>query len=519
MARIRLRTQVWWWSLISLLCVAALVACGAGGGGLNGSNGNNLPGGGSPSGGLGTDGAGGLGATQGGIQDLTYARQLVDNGQVPPPEAFVAEGLFSEYDLALSSAPTAGRLGLSQGVGVAPLTDGTAAAWVQLSMSTDVDLASWTVPDLAVVFCLDVSGSMAWDYGEGDLAYPPAGVLSRRLVSAIANQLRTTDQVGIVSFAANATTTYPLTAGGDQAGVQDALDAMPTGGSTDLLAGLTAAFDLVRAADAALTRRVILLSDQQPNLSLSRQRGLEQLVADAAANGLGLTVVSLGLGLSQDLTLKLSAQPGGNAFAVFDRNDVDRLVADQWPFLAVPLASDLRLQVQLPAGWQVADSFGFGGGVTPSGVDLQVTSVFLSRRHGALLLQLAPPAGGVQPFATEVGFSYALPDSTPPPATLTAEYTGEATDAGGRWFSEPTVGKTVALALLVTAMHDAAVRYGSDQAGAVALLDQAVTRFDADVASLGDAALADESTFAHKLLALLRQGAEQGSLYGAVELP
>ena len=45
--------------------------------------------------------AGDLGATQGGVQDLGSARELIDNGRVPPPESFVVEGMYSEHDLGL----------------------------------------------------------------------------------------------------------------------------------------------------------------------------------------------------------------------------------------------------------------------------------------------------------------------------------------------------------------------------------------------------------------------------------
>lgn len=41
-----------------------------------------------PVGGLPSD----FGATQGGVQDMGFARELIASGQVPPPEAFVVEG-------------------------------------------------------------------------------------------------------------------------------------------------------------------------------------------------------------------------------------------------------------------------------------------------------------------------------------------------------------------------------------------------------------------------------------------
>ncbi len=49
-------------------------------------------------------GGGEFGATAGGVKDLALARELVKAGQVPPPEALLVEGAFSEHDLPLTGA-------------------------------------------------------------------------------------------------------------------------------------------------------------------------------------------------------------------------------------------------------------------------------------------------------------------------------------------------------------------------------------------------------------------------------
>ena len=74
--------------LAILLCAAT--ACGGGDFG-----------GGSP---------GEFGATPGGVKDMGLARELVANGKVPPPEAFVVEGMFAEHDLGLVGQSCASEL-------------------------------------------------------------------------------------------------------------------------------------------------------------------------------------------------------------------------------------------------------------------------------------------------------------------------------------------------------------------------------------------------------------------------
>ena len=65
-------------------------------------------------GGIGTGGAGDFGATPGGAQDIALAREKIARGQVPEPEDFVAEGLYSEHDLPLQGPAPALKYYLEQ---------------------------------------------------------------------------------------------------------------------------------------------------------------------------------------------------------------------------------------------------------------------------------------------------------------------------------------------------------------------------------------------------------------------
>jgi len=72
-----------------------------------------------------------FGATQGGVKDMQLARTLVKEGRVPPKDAFVVEGMFSEHDLPLSGTPCARTLCLRGALGVAPDEKDAAAAWLR----------------------------------------------------------------------------------------------------------------------------------------------------------------------------------------------------------------------------------------------------------------------------------------------------------------------------------------------------------------------------------------------------
>ena len=104
-------------------CVVLMVGCAL-----------SVPAGGLP-GGMASD----FGATQGGVQDMGFARELIASGQVPPPEAFVVEGMFSEHELGLSGDPCERVLCLRTAVGVAPTLDATPSGWLQVGLSSTID--------------------------------------------------------------------------------------------------------------------------------------------------------------------------------------------------------------------------------------------------------------------------------------------------------------------------------------------------------------------------------------------
>src|SRR6185295_7385471 len=51
-----------------------------------------------------------MGATPGGAQDINFAREQIRAGQVPHPNTFTPEGLFSEHDLPLDTGRRCNQL-------------------------------------------------------------------------------------------------------------------------------------------------------------------------------------------------------------------------------------------------------------------------------------------------------------------------------------------------------------------------------------------------------------------------
>lgn len=459
--------------------------------------------------------AGEFGATPGGVKDMGFARSLVENGKVPPPEAFVVEAMFSEHDLPLEGAACATLLCVRAAMGIAPDAQGESAAWVQVGMSSTIDPETFERPSMAIVAAVDVSGSMSWSYGDGGGRTPAA--IAHALLWNVASRLDADDRFALVTYGSSVDTALDWTQGGDPE-IKDVIGALSEGGSTNMEAGLVRAYELARQAKGTADEvRVMLFTDAQPNVGATGGGEFESLVAQGAADGVGITVFGVGLGLGAELVNRMSHLRGANAFSLMNADEVGLFMQDNWPWMATPIAHDLKLVATPSPSLSLSRAYGFptGEAGATSIASLDVASVFLSKRKGALLLSLAPASQQeMAGAAVDIELSYVDRSGEAVTSTLSTSYEGQALDERGAFMPQASVDKTVALALLVQAMHDAAKDYDPDPAAAIATLETALARFAADAAAIGDAGIDAEAAFWPALLDLMKAGAPQGDFYG-----
>jgi Ca-activated chloride channel family protein len=453
-----------------------------------------------------------FGATPGGVQDLSFARELVKNGQVPPAEAVLVEAMFSEHDLPLAGPPCAETLCLRGAVGAAPNRDGAPAAFAQVGMSSSIDPDTFKRPPLSIIATVDVSGSMGWSYGENGT---PGGI-ARLVLRDVAGKLDQQDRFALVTYGSDASTALDWTDGGDPA-IKDAIEDLHEDGSTNMEAGLDLAFEL---ADAELAEghevRVLLFTDTQPNVGASTGSEFETIVADAAKKDVGVSVLGLGLGMGADVLKSMSHLRGGNAFSVMKPDDVPTFMNDNWPWLAVPIAYDLKMAAAPTPLLSVAAAYGFPESASGPASSLDVSTVFLSKRRGALLLELGRDQAS--PFAQGDGvaltLSYADPKGATHHASLAPAFDGAPLDARGVSMPQPGIARTVSLAIFTSELREALEAYGGQPAHAIEILEPALGRLAQDAAATSDAELTAEAEFWPQLLELMKAGAPQGDLYG-----
>ncbi|WP_375771248.1 VWA domain-containing protein [Archangium gephyra] len=454
--------------------------------------------------GCGVSGApgGGYGATPGGAQDIALARTKIDHGQIPEPEDFVAEGLYSEHDLPLDGPACEQVLCLRTATGIAPALDtGRQEVFVQVGFSSNVDPATFHRKPLDVALVIDHSGSMS---GEPMEAVKAA---ARTLV----DKLDGNDTFSLVIF--DHTTETLVTQGQvkDRAALKRAIDTIHEAGSTCIECGLRDGFKQLAKvqADASRARRLFLFTDAMPNVGATGEGEFMDLLRSHAQQGRDTTVFGVNIAFGQALVTKISSVRGANYFYLSDAERTRKVFDEDFDFLVTPIAYDLKMALAPAEGYRVEAVYGLPG-VEPGASEavMDVATVFLSRRRGAVLARLSGP-GQTQPNQQLVSssFSFSPAEGAAPAAvTLSASYEGgEPLESTATWYSQRSVRKTVALTNFILGARMACTHWMKgerEQALEVANRTEALLKAEAE--ALDDAPLRAEAELAGKLAALMK---------------
>jgi Ca-activated chloride channel family protein len=457
---------------------------------------------------------GDFGANPGGIQDLNFARDLIDQGQVPPASAFKVEGMLSEHDLPLEGPACETTLCLRGAMALAPDEQGEPAGWLQVGLSSNVDPQTFRRPSLAIIATVDVSGSMGW--GGGDEEHPTPGELARKLLGKIQSQLGEGDLIAIVTYGSDVDVVLDPTRGDRHEQIQDAIDDLDSNGSTNMEAGLERAYELAdELRGQADSVRIMLFTDEQPNVGATSGSEFETMVKEGGQEGVGLTIFGLGLGLGTELMSAMAHVPGANAFSATTPAHLDQLMEQSWPWMTVELARDLELSIEASGGVQVAASYGFPTKEGGPSTALTASTVFLSKNRGALLVRLTGSREQLLGMELAARLRYRETGGEQRTQTLALNFAGQTPNEAGELYQQRAVHQSITLAVLVRAMEAATTIYSKDRAEAARILEQAIERFRRDQEILRDPTFDRELELVEKLLELVVQGAPQGSLYGA----
>lgn len=445
---------------------------------------------------------GGFGANPGGAQDIALARTKINEGQIPAPEDFVVEGLYSEHDLPLDGPPCEQVLCLRTATGIAPAIDtGRQEVFVQVGFSSGVNPATFRRKPLDVALVIDHSGSM-----EGE---PMAAV--KHAARALVDKLDENDTFSLVIFDHETDTLVKQGPVRDREALKRAIDTIHEEGSTCIECGLRDGFKQLatRENDPSRARRLFLFTDAMPNVGATGEAEFMTLLRTNAEQGRDMTVFGVNIDFGQELITRISAVRGSNYYYLGSAERTRKVFDEDFDFLVTPIAYDLKMALTPAEGTRVEAVYGLPG-VKPgaSQAVMEVATVFLSRSRGAVLARLSRPEQGQVPPNQQLvssAFSFSPVEGASSAVTLSASYEGsEPLTSSETWYSQRSVRKTVALTNFILGARKACELWiKGDKTKAREAADQTAALLQSEAEVLDDAPLRTEAELAGKLAALM----------------
>ena len=426
------------------------------------------------------------GVTPGGAQDIGYARTIIDGGGVPRAADFTAEGLLSEHDIAPVGPPCDSLLCLRPALGVAPsLATGQSEHWIHIGMSTGVaDLAR---PPLDVVAVIDKSQSMSIDMEE-----------TTEAVARMIDHLGEDDRLAVIAFDDALHTVHALGPVTDKAALQAEVRAIRAGGGADLERGTRRGYEILREAGQSpeRLRRVMVFSCGYPTLQPGGDDAYSQMVRAGGAERIGMSFFGVLLGYNSVLADLLGETRGGAYYYLQDLQRVEQVFDEEFDLMVTPVAYDLSISLELAPGFALGEVYGVPGEGGATSAEIAVSTVFFSKRRGALLARIEATGEAGEAATEDMGsirLTYA-PESTLGVAVPEGEVIEQAFDirqpAAPDEYDSPGVRKAAALINMIDRMATACDHYhAGDAAQARAVLNGLIIYLEGEAEALGDGGL------------------------------
>jgi len=201
------------------------------------------------------------------------------------------------------------------------------------------DFAKQTLPASNLVFLVDVSGSMQSPNKLG---------LLKNSLKLLSKQLRAQDKVSMVVYAGASGVVLQPTAGDQTVAIQQALDKLTAGGSTNGAAGIKLAYQM---AEQAFIKdginRVILATDGDFNVGTTNFDALIDLIEEKRKSGVSLTTLGFGMGNYNDHIMEQIADAGNGNYAYIDTlNEAQKVLVDEMSSTLNTIAKDVKIQVE-----------------------------------------------------------------------------------------------------------------------------------------------------------------------------
>jgi Ca-activated chloride channel family protein len=336
-----------------------------------------------------------IGVTQGGAQDIGYARDRIKAGEIPHPNTFTPEGLFSEHDLPIKLDGKCRKpicVG-GQGIQAELIAQPEVRYLAQLGFGSNISAKTFKRKPLNLIAVVDTSGSMSGQPHE----------LVRDSLMAVLDQLGPDDQIGVVLYDSKAHVALRPTPVRHKRQIKAGIAKIQSGGSTAMEEGLQLGFELARKSARSFegTSRVMLFTDERPNVGRTDAGSFMGMAEKNSRKGIGLTTVGVSTHFGAELATKISSVRGGNLFFFPSVEKMLDVFEEDFETMVTELAYDVKLTVSPNKGMKIAGVYGIPGEALEwqknGSIELGVATLFASKRDGGIYIAYAPEGPGSLP--------------------------------------------------------------------------------------------------------------------------
>jgi len=266
----------------------------------------------------------------------TNLRRLLRAGQLPPRDAVRVEELVNYFPYAYPLPKDNTPFAVSTEVAPTPWNRNSLLLRIGIQAA---DPAKEKLPPANLVFLVDVSGSMS-----SSDKLPLLKQAMKRFVA----ELRPQDRLSLVTYSGKTQVVLEPTAGDRKAQMIAAIDGLEAAGATAGGAGIELAYTLAKQGflkDGI--NRVLLATDGDFNVGITRFETLKDLVAERRKLGISLTTLGFGTGNYNDQLMEQLADAGDGAYRYIDNlNEAQKVLVDEFTSTLATVAHDVKIQLE-----------------------------------------------------------------------------------------------------------------------------------------------------------------------------
>ncbi|NNJ92214.1 MAG: VWA domain-containing protein [Gammaproteobacteria bacterium] len=263
-------------------------------------------------------------------------RRVINSGSLPVKDMVRAEEMINYFSYDTKPLQTDAPFAVFTEVGPTPWNEGSHLMRVSVKASA-IPKAEMKANNL--VFLIDVSGSMQSPNKLG---------LLKKSLKLLTRQLDKNDKVSIVVYAGASGMVLEPVAGNEQMKIEQALQKLQAGGSTNGASGIRLAYQAAKQAFIeGGNNRVILATDGDFNVGTVDHNALLDLIEEKRKQGVFLTTLGFGQGNYNDHLMEQIADHGNGNYAYIDNlMEAKKVLVDEIGSTLETVAKDVKIQVE-----------------------------------------------------------------------------------------------------------------------------------------------------------------------------